>query len=136
MCVNSLKFKVVSLIECLHKPSVLINILCLNYLLLLFPHKRLEKEMESHVAAMAAEVQHLVDRKIPETTRSALQENAEVKARFSQLSQQTQVLMGENSTLRDCKSRLSVDVDILEQMLSETSRQSCIRKKARGRPPG
>ncbi|XP_032370898.1 cilia- and flagella-associated protein 157 [Etheostoma spectabile] len=90
---------------------------------------RLEKEMESHVAAMAAEVQHLVDQKLPETTRLALQENSEVKAQISQLSEQTRVLMEENSALRDRKSRLSVDVDILEKMLSEMSRKSCIRKK-------
>ncbi|XP_070820786.1 cilia- and flagella-associated protein 157-like [Chaetodon trifascialis] len=95
----------------------------------LLEQKRLEKEVEGHVAAMAAEVQHLVDQKVPETTRLALQENTEVKAQFSLLSEQAQVLMGENSALRDRKSQLSVDVDILEQMLSETSRQSCIRKK-------
>ncbi|XP_070759876.1 cilia- and flagella-associated protein 157-like [Enoplosus armatus] len=95
----------------------------------LLEKKRLEKEMESHVAAMAAQVQHLVDQKVPETTRLVLQENTEVKARFSQLSEQAQVLMGENAALRDRKSRLSVDVDLLEQMLSETSRKSCIRKK-------
>lgn len=87
--------------------------------------------MESHVASMAAEVQHLVDQKVPEATRLALQENTEVKAQFSQLSAQVQVLMGENSALRDRKSRLSVDVDILEQMLSKTSRKSCIREKVR-----
>ncbi|XP_068576924.1 cilia- and flagella-associated protein 157-like [Cebidichthys violaceus] len=95
----------------------------------LLDKKRLEKEMESHVATMAAEVQHLVDQKVPETTRSALQENTEVKARIGQLSEQTLSLMGENSALRDRKIRLSVDVDILEQMLSETSRKSCVRKK-------
>ncbi|XP_044051952.1 cilia- and flagella-associated protein 157-like isoform X2 [Siniperca chuatsi] len=95
----------------------------------LLENKRLEKDMESHVAVMAAEVQHLVDQKVPETTRLALQENTEVKALFSQLSEQARVLMGENSALRDRKSRLSVDVDILEQMLSEMSRKSCIRKK-------
>ncbi|XP_040898799.1 cilia- and flagella-associated protein 157 [Toxotes jaculatrix] len=95
----------------------------------LLEKRRLETEMESHVAAMAAEVQHLVNQKVPETTRLALQENTEVKAQFNQLSEQTQVLMKENSALQDRKSQLSVDVDILEQMLSELSRKSCIRKK-------
>lgn len=94
----------------------------------LFPVKRLEKEMESNAAAMAAEVQPSVNQKVLETTRLAL-ENTEVKARFSQLSEQALVLMGENSALRDRKSQLSVDVHVLEQMLSEMSRQSCIRKK-------
>ncbi|KAM7415659.1 hypothetical protein PAMA_017947 [Pampus argenteus] len=95
----------------------------------LLEKNRLEKEMESHVADMAAQVQHLVDQKVPETTRSAVQENKEVKARFSQLSQQARVLVEENAALRDKKSQLSVDVDILEQTLSGISRESCIRKK-------
>uniref|UniRef100_A0A8C2WRL3 Cilia- and flagella-associated protein 157 n=1 Tax=Cyclopterus lumpus TaxID=8103 RepID=A0A8C2WRL3_CYCLU len=95
----------------------------------LLEKKRLEEEMEGHVATMAAEVQHLVDQKVPATTRSALQENAEVKARIGQLSAQTLSLMGENSALQDCKNRLGVDVDLLEEMLRETSRKSCVRKK-------
>ncbi|XP_068166282.1 cilia- and flagella-associated protein 157-like isoform X2 [Antennarius striatus] len=96
----------------------------------LMEKKSLEKEMESHSMALAAEVEHLVEQKVPEKTRLALQENTEVKAQLSQLSEQARVLMLENSALRDRKSQLSVDVDILEQLLSETSRQSCIRKKA------
>ncbi|XP_022050738.1 cilia- and flagella-associated protein 157 isoform X2 [Acanthochromis polyacanthus] len=91
---------------------------------------RLEQEMKEHVAVMAAEVQQLVDQKVPETTRSVLQENVEVKNRLSLLSEQTQALMEENAALKGQKSRLSIDVDILEQMLSETSRTSCVRKKA------
>lgn len=95
--------------------------------------KRLEQEMEGKVATMAAEVQDLVTQKISKTTKLVIEENAEVKAQFSQLSEEALVLMGENSTLRDRKSQLSVDVDILEQMLSEMSRQSCIRKKVGNR---
>lgn len=89
--------------------------------------------MEGKVATMAAEVQDLVTQKVSKTTKLAIEENAEVKAQFSQLSEEALVLMGENSTLRDHKSQLSVDVDILEQMLSEMSRQSCIRKKVGNR---
>ncbi|XP_063346728.1 cilia- and flagella-associated protein 157-like [Pelmatolapia mariae] len=95
----------------------------------LLEKRRLEREMESHAAAMAAEVQLLVDQKVPETTRLALQENTEVKARVGQLSEQVQVLMEENTALRGCKSQLSVDVENLEEMLRETSRTSCVRKK-------
>ncbi|XP_030579515.1 cilia- and flagella-associated protein 157 [Archocentrus centrarchus] len=95
----------------------------------LLEKKRLEREMESHAAAMAAEVQHLADQKVPETTRLVLQENVEVKARVRQLSEQAQVLMEENAALRDRKRQLSVDVENLEQMLSKTSRTSCVRKK-------
>ncbi|XP_056232195.1 cilia- and flagella-associated protein 157-like [Seriola aureovittata] len=95
----------------------------------LLEKRRLEKEMESHVAAMEAEVKQLVDQKVPETTRLALQENTEARAQLNQLSEQTHILMKENSALLDRKTKLSVDVDILEHMLSELSRKSCIRKK-------
>lgn len=87
--------------------------------------------MESHVAAMAEEVQHLVDQNLPETTRMALQENTELKIQLSQLSEQAHALMKGNSGLQEQKSKLSLDVDILENMLSKMTRQSCSRKKAR-----
>uniref|UniRef100_UPI0037E91A0B cilia- and flagella-associated protein 157 n=1 Tax=Semicossyphus pulcher TaxID=241346 RepID=UPI0037E91A0B len=95
----------------------------------LLEKKRLDKEMESHVAAMVADMQHQVDQKVPETTRSALQENMELKAQLDQLSAHTQALMEENSALRERKSWLSVDAENLEQMFNETSRQSCILKR-------
>ncbi|XP_034547552.1 cilia- and flagella-associated protein 157-like isoform X2 [Notolabrus celidotus] len=98
----------------------------------LLEKKKLEKEMESHVAAIAADVQHQVDQKVPGTTRLALQENTELKAQLDQLSIQSQVLMEENSALLDRKRRLRGDVENLEQMLRETSRQSCILKKVVG----
>ncbi|XP_074527006.1 cilia- and flagella-associated protein 157-like [Halichoeres trimaculatus] len=96
----------------------------------LLEKKKLEKEMETHVAAIAADVQHQVDQKVPETTRNALQENSELKAQLDQLSLQTQTQMEENSALLNRKRMLSVDVENLEQMLKETSRQTCVLKKA------
>ncbi|KAK2838070.1 hypothetical protein Q5P01_015282 [Channa striata] len=95
----------------------------------LLEKKRLEEEVQSFEAAMAAEVQQLVDQKVPETTRLALQDNAELKSQLGELSGQTKVLMRENSALQERKTQLSLDVDILEKMLSEMTRQSCIRKK-------
>ncbi|XP_034064705.1 cilia- and flagella-associated protein 157 [Gymnodraco acuticeps] len=95
----------------------------------LLEKKRLEKEMESHVAVMAAEVQQLVEQKVPEAARSALQENVEVRSLISQLSEQNHDLMEENFALRDRKGRLRVEVENLEEMLRETSRQSCVHKK-------
>ncbi|KAM3611664.1 uncharacterized protein V6R79_022185 [Siganus canaliculatus] len=96
---------------------------------MLLEKRRLEKEMQSHVAAMADGVQHQVDHKIPETTKLALQEATEAKAQISQLSEKAQILMGENSALRRHKSKLSVEVENLEQMLSKMARQSCVQKK-------
>lgn len=82
---------------------------------------------------MAAEVHRKVNQRIPEVTRLALEENTEVKARLSQLSEHALVLMEENYTLQDRKSQLSVDVENLEGMFSEVSHQSCIHKRVGGR---
>lgn len=80
---------------------------------------------------MPANVQHLVEQKLPETIRSVLQENTELKTRLSQLSEVARSLQVENAALRERKRALSVDADILEEMVRETSRISCIRKKVR-----
>lgn len=95
----------------------------------MFPVNRLEKDL-------AAEVQQQVEQKIPMTTRLALQENTEVRAQFSKLSEQALVVIKENSTLRERKNQLRLDLDNLEEMLSKTSRQSCISKKVRERLDG
>ncbi|XP_058492601.1 cilia- and flagella-associated protein 157-like isoform X2 [Solea solea] len=95
----------------------------------LMQKNRLEKEMESHVAAMEVEMQQQVDQKVPEMSRLALRENAEVRVQFIQLTEQAQVLMMENSGLQGRVSQLSADVGNLEQMLSKLSRKSCVRKK-------
>lgn len=98
----------------------------------LFPVRRLEKEMESLEVAMAVEVQQLVNQKLPETTRLTMEENMQVKSRFSQLSEEVVVLMSDNTALRAEKSQLSVNVSTLEKMVSEVSRQNALRKKVGG----
>ncbi|XP_061585880.1 cilia- and flagella-associated protein 157 [Cololabis saira] len=95
----------------------------------LMERKRWEKELEKQAAASAAEVQHLVQQRLPETTRLALQDVLEVKARCSQLAELARLLTEENSGLRRRRSQLSADVDVLEQMLRKTSRMSCVHKK-------
>lgn len=97
--------------------------------LLWFRIRRLEKETENRAASTQAEVEYLVNQRVPEAVRSAMKETMEVKAQFSQLSQHALVLTEENSALRARRSQLSVDVGNLEQMLKEVSRQSCIQKK-------
>uniref|UniRef100_A0A3P9CZS7 Cilia- and flagella-associated protein 157 n=1 Tax=Maylandia zebra TaxID=106582 RepID=A0A3P9CZS7_9CICH len=89
----------------------------------LLEKRRLERENESHAAAMAAEVQLLVDQKVPETTRLALQENAEVKARVGQLSEQVQILMEENAALRGCKSQLRIHSKSISNSLHQVVEQ-------------
>lgn len=78
---------------------------------------------------MEAEVDHLVNQKVPEAVRSAMKESLEVKAQFSQLAENALVLTEENSALRERSSKLGVDVGNLEQMLKQVSRQSCVQKK-------
>lgn len=97
--------------------------------ILWFHIRRLEKETENRAASTQAEVDYLVNQRVPEAVRSAMKETMEVKAQFSQLSQHALVLTEENSALRARRSQLSVDVGNLEQMLKEVSRQSCIQKK-------
>ncbi|KAM4746601.1 cilia- and flagella-associated protein 157-like [Anableps anableps] len=90
---------------------------------------RRKKEMESEVEAMSATVQHLVEQKLPEATRSVLQENTELKTRLGQLSEVARSLQRDNAALRERKRQLSLDTDILEEMLRRTSRISCVRRK-------
>ncbi|KAF7648409.1 hypothetical protein LDENG_00157520, partial [Lucifuga dentata] len=95
----------------------------------LMEKERLKREMQSHMEAMVAEVQHLAYQKIPEKARLALEENKEVRARFNRLLDQTRVLLAENKVLRDRETHLRVDMDVLEDQLREFSHKSCIRKK-------
>lgn len=90
---------------------------------------RLKKETENRAASMQAEVDHLVNQRVPEAVRSAMKETVEVKAQFSLLSKHALVLTEENSALRERRAQLSVDVGNLEQMLKEVSRHSCVQKK-------
>ncbi|XP_034026696.1 cilia- and flagella-associated protein 157 [Thalassophryne amazonica] len=95
----------------------------------LMEKQRLKNELDSQMAAMDAQVQHLVDQKVLEKTREVLQESKEAKSHFNLLSDQNQVLLKENKVLRQLKNRLSINMDILEQTISEITHKSCIRKK-------
>lgn len=87
--------------------------------------------MEGHLVAMAAEVQNLVDQKLPETTRAALRDIVGTKTRYKRLLEQAQHLTEENSALKERRRQLSVDVDVLEDTLRQTSRLCCAHKKVR-----
>ncbi|XP_015248678.1 PREDICTED: uncharacterized protein C9orf117 homolog [Cyprinodon variegatus] len=95
----------------------------------LLEKRKLRLEMESEVAAMSSKVQLLVEQKLPEKIRSVLQENTELKTRLSKLSEATESLLEENTSLRERRRQLSVDNDILEQTVRETSRISCVCRK-------
>lgn len=85
------------------------------------------------MAAMSAQVQHLVEQKLPEATRSVLQENSELQSLLGQLSVVSRSLQRENAALRERKKQLSIDTDILEETLRRAARASCLRQKVRGR---
>ncbi|XP_012735252.2 cilia- and flagella-associated protein 157 [Fundulus heteroclitus] len=95
----------------------------------LLEKRRLEEEMESEVAAMLAKVEHLVELKLPERTRCVLQENTQLKVRFSQLCEVARSLQEENASLREHQRRLRIDTEILEQTVRQTARISCRRRK-------
>uniref|UniRef100_A0A3P9PPT0 Cilia- and flagella-associated protein 157 n=1 Tax=Poecilia reticulata TaxID=8081 RepID=A0A3P9PPT0_POERE len=95
--------------------------------------RRLEEELEREVAAMSAQVQHLVEQKLPEATRSVLQENSELQSLLGRLSALSRSLQRENAALRERKKQLSVDTDVLEETLRRAARASCVRQKVRGR---
>ncbi|XP_054895380.1 cilia- and flagella-associated protein 157-like [Poeciliopsis prolifica] len=91
--------------------------------------RRLEEELEREVAAMSAQVQHLVEQKLPEATRSVLQENLELQSLLGRLSAVSRSLQRENAALRERKKQLSVDTDVLEETLRRAARASCMRQK-------
>ena len=88
--------------------------------------------MENHEVNMALNVQRLVAQQLPEETKQAFEDNAELLARCSHLSQQAEALIRENSALQEHKSKHSVDSDILEQMNRDLSRRACVHRKVRG----
>uniref|UniRef100_A0A3B3ULM3 Cilia- and flagella-associated protein 157 n=1 Tax=Poecilia latipinna TaxID=48699 RepID=A0A3B3ULM3_9TELE len=94
---------------------------------------RCKEELEREVAAMSAQVQHLVEQKLPEATRSVLQENSELQSLLGRLSALSRSLQRENAALRERKKQLSVDTDILEETLRRAARASCMHQKVRGR---
>ncbi|XP_032433818.1 cilia- and flagella-associated protein 157-like [Xiphophorus hellerii] len=91
--------------------------------------RRLEEELEREVAAMSAQVQHLVEQKLPEATRSVLQENSELQSLLGRLSAVSRSLQRENVALRERKKQLSIDTDILEETLRRAARAGCMRQK-------
>uniref|UniRef100_A0A3B4AUE8 Cilia- and flagella-associated protein 157 n=1 Tax=Periophthalmus magnuspinnatus TaxID=409849 RepID=A0A3B4AUE8_9GOBI len=88
-----------------------------------------EKKLESHVADMESEVQSLVNQKLPQTTVLALEQNTELRERFLQLSQHAQELVQRNTALQKTKTELKLDVENLEQMFKEVSRNNCVQKR-------
>ncbi|XP_069379055.1 cilia- and flagella-associated protein 157 isoform X2 [Paralichthys olivaceus] len=95
----------------------------------LLEKQRLEKEMERHMAKMAADVQRLVDQEVPEVTKRAFEENTELRTRCNKLSDQAEILIKENSALQLHKKKLKSDLSNLEEMLKELSLKISVHKK-------
>ncbi|XP_077417644.1 cilia- and flagella-associated protein 157-like [Vanacampus margaritifer] len=99
----------------------------------LLEKNRLEKELEAAakaaVDAAAAEVERLVEQKLPEASRRAALENQEGRARYARLSEKAHQLARENHALRQHRGRMAADVAVLEETIDKMARRSCQRKK-------
>lgn len=91
--------------------------------------KKRDQKLENHLKYIDEKVKDMVNAKVSDLTKNTFQENAEVSAKFIQLTEEAKVLTKTNCALRDQNSQLNVDVESLEQMLAELSRKGGIRKK-------
>nr|XP_061783391.1 cilia- and flagella-associated protein 157-like [Nerophis lumbriciformis] len=92
------------------------------------PFPRLDR-LVSQMEVQAVDLERMAESKLPETTRRTLRENQRVKVRYGVLSERAHDLAQENAALRDQKTKLAADVDVLEETIREMSRQTCVRKK-------
>lgn len=92
---------------------------------------RLKKEMQQHVAAVAAEFRRVSDKKMPETTMRAIQENVSVTYQLKQLSDKSKELLDENEELRQREKTLKREVGVLEPLLQEMTRKRVSNEKVR-----
>ncbi|KAI4880879.1 hypothetical protein NFI96_031452, partial [Prochilodus magdalenae] len=92
-------------------------------------NNRLKKEMQQHVASVAAEFRLVSDRRMPETTMRAIHENMSVTAQLRQLSDQCKELLKENDTLKAREKKLRTEMEIMEPLLNEMTRKSLGNQK-------
>ncbi|XP_041926476.1 cilia- and flagella-associated protein 157 [Alosa sapidissima] len=90
---------------------------------------RLKKEMQQHVAAVAAEFRRVSDKKMPETTMRAIYENVSVTAQIKQLSDKSKDLLDKNEELSEKEKKLQREVKVLEPLLEEMTRKSLTNAK-------
>ncbi|XP_072521372.1 cilia- and flagella-associated protein 157 [Salminus brasiliensis] len=90
---------------------------------------RLKKEMQQHVAAVAAEFRRVSDRRMPETTMRAIQENVSVTAQLRQLSDKSRELLEENESLKAREKQLKREIEIMEPLLNEMTKKSLGNQK-------
>ncbi|KAG9261822.1 cilia- and flagella-associated protein 157 [Astyanax mexicanus] len=90
---------------------------------------RLKKEMQQHVAAVAAEFRRVSDSRMPETTMRAIQENVSVTAQLRQLSDRSKELLKENDYLKAREKELKRETEIMEPILNEMTKKSLGNQK-------
>ncbi|XP_046697293.1 cilia- and flagella-associated protein 157 isoform X2 [Silurus meridionalis] len=90
---------------------------------------KLKKEMQQHMATVAAEFHKISDKKIPETTKRAIRENMIAMTRLRQISDTTKELMEENDALKDKEKQLKREIEIIEPLLNEMTRKSLANQK-------
>ncbi|KAK1792302.1 hypothetical protein P4O66_012259, partial [Electrophorus voltai] len=90
---------------------------------------RLKKEMQQHVAAVAAEFRRVSDRKMPETTMRAIHENVWVTAQLRQLTDKQKEMLEENDALKAREKQLKREMEIMEPLLNEMTRKNLGNQK-------
>lgn len=85
--------------------------------------------MQQHVAAVATEFRKASDKKMPETTRRAIQENMILTTQLKQISEMSKELMAENDVLKVREKQLKRELEIMEPLLNEMTRKSLANQK-------
>ncbi|MFT7813521.1 cilia- and flagella-associated protein 157 isoform X2 [Arapaima gigas] len=92
-------------------------------------NNRLKKELQQHVAAVAAELQRVSERNMPETTARAIRENVSVTAQLRKISDHSKQLLEENQSLKERERQLRRELEVLEPLLKEVTRKSLSNQK-------
>lgn len=85
--------------------------------------------MQQHVAAVATEFHKASDKKMPETTKRAIQENMIVTTQLKQISEMSKELMAENNALKAREKQLKIELEITGPLLNEMTRKSLANQK-------
>ncbi|XP_010875534.3 cilia- and flagella-associated protein 157 [Esox lucius] len=90
---------------------------------------RLRKEMQQHVAAVAAEFRRVSDKKMPDTVVRAFHENVSLTAQLSRLSGRSKELLEENEDLREREKRVRREREVSESLFSKMTRKVISNEK-------
>ncbi|XP_056136259.1 cilia- and flagella-associated protein 157 [Lampris incognitus] len=85
---------------------------------------RLEEEMQRRMAAKEVELRDQLGRQMQDTTARAIHENMAYRVQLGQLSEQNCALLGENRAACSKEQQLRLEVEVLESILKQITRQN------------